>query len=128
MMARQAHTGIVYAGELLDWGFNWTDAIPSGDTIADSSWTYPDGIVVAKEVLSGATTSTWLTGFTATEIYDVTNHVTLTPSGRKFDQTLTLYCLASSGDVGIVVSDAVDTDGNQMVWSDGSSWVFVERS
>lgn len=120
------HTGIVYSGELLDWGFNWSAAIPSGDSISASDWELTGDLMNLRETVVGDLTACWTTGYEAGKIYDMTNHVVLTPSGRKLDQTLTVYCLDSGSGGGVLSDTGIWSDGDAMVWDDGDGWLWVE--
>jgi hypothetical protein len=121
-----SHTGIVYSGELLDWGFDWTDAIPSGDTIASSVWEVSGDAVALRDSTADGVAVVWVTNYEAGELYDLTNRVTLTPSQRIFDQTITLYCLDAGTGGGVEMAAGEWTDGDGMVWTDGDDWNFAE--
>lgn len=68
----------------LDYGFDWSDWLVSGETIAASTWTVPDGITEGAKQLDDNSTKIWLSGGTAGETYTITNKVTT--SGGRIDE------------------------------------------
>lgn len=74
--------------ELLDYELDWSARL-DGDTIAESDWVVPDGIVKdpTKGDTSTATTATiWLSGGELGEQYELTNRIE-TAAGRIMDQS-----------------------------------------
>lgn len=119
--------GTVYEGENLDWGFVWTAAIPTGDSIVSSTWSFDDTLVTTKEVLADNRAEIWLTNWTAGQTYTLVNRVVMAPSGRTMDQTITVRC-EDADDLagGVTVVDGEWADGEPMVWADGEEWVWLE--
>lgn len=77
--------------EVKDYGFDWEPALGT-DTITDSTWIPESGIVVDSDDNDNTTTTVWLSGGSAGEIYKVTNRV-VTAAGRTLEQSLTIRCL-----------------------------------
>jgi hypothetical protein len=119
-------TDVMYSGELLDWGFDWSDALPSGVSISTSTWTVSPDVVVAKQTSASNITSVWITDVTGGETYTLTNRVALSDNVRSYDQSIVVQCVDSDIGGGVTTSTVVDTDANTMVWSDGSGWIFTE--
>lgn len=71
---------------VLDFSIDWT-AWLNGDTITASTWDVPDGITEDSSSNDTTGTTIWLSGGTAGEIYELTNHVT-TADGRENDATI----------------------------------------
>lgn len=83
---------IIYAfdkdpDEVLDFTIDWSDWLPSGDTISTSAWTVPSGIT--EDSKSNDTTKTWifLSGGTDGTEYKLTNTIT-TAGGRTAQRTI----------------------------------------
>lgn len=72
---------------VLDYGFDYSRWLPSGDTITASTWTPDTGITVNSSSFTSTATTVWLAGGTAGTSYKVVNHIT-TQQGRQDDQTL----------------------------------------
>jgi len=71
---------------LLDYVIDWSDWL-SGDTIADSEWIVPDGLVNVDDSFTDAATTIWLSGGTAGRKYSLTNRIT-TAGGRVDDRSI----------------------------------------
>lgn len=70
--------------DVLDYEWDWSVWLPTGDTISTVSWTAADGLTIETSPASSNTTTTatvWLGGGTAGETYNVTCEVT-TAAGR----------------------------------------------
>lgn len=67
-------------GAVLDYGFDWSEWLESGETITDSSWTVPDGLTQEAIDQNDTTTTIRLSGGTAGQTYQITNHVTTSDS------------------------------------------------
>jgi hypothetical protein len=72
---------------VLDYGFDWSDWLTTGETISTSTWIVPSGITQDSESESTELTTIWLSGGTARERYDVTNRI-VSSAGRTDDRTL----------------------------------------
>jgi hypothetical protein len=72
----------------LDYGFDWEadDWLSSGETITDSVWTVQTGLTKDSESNTETTTTVWLSGGTAGEVYTVANQIT-TSAGRIDERT-----------------------------------------
>ena len=77
---------------VLDYMFDWSSWLQSGETISTSTMTASTGITVDSDVATTTTTTVWLSGGTAGVNYTVTNHIT-TSNSRAEDQTITIVCL-----------------------------------
>lgn len=119
------HGGTVYEGELLDWGFDWQQAICETDSVSSSAWDVGDDLIVMKETLQEDVAAVWLTGFTP-GMYDLINHIICSPSNRAYEQTIRLLCRAAGSPGGMTVVAGEWTDGDDMIWTDGDDWVFTE--
>jgi len=71
---------------ILDYGFIW-DQWLGADTIVSSSMIVEPGLVLDSDSNTTTTTTAWLSGGTAGEIYSVTNRIT-TAAGRTDDRTI----------------------------------------
>lgn len=71
---------------VLDYSLDWT-AWLDDDTIEDSSFTVPSGITKQSETFDDTTTTVWLSGGTAGQIYTVINRIR-TLGGRIDDRTI----------------------------------------
>lgn len=98
-------TGIVYDGELLDWGFNWSAALPSGDTVLTSTWDVGDELITTRETLSDGVAVVWVTNFTGGSTYQLLNHLTMA-SGREYEKTIVLQCIDTGLGGGVTVVSA----------------------
>lgn len=73
---------------ILDYKIDWSGWL-NGDTISASSWTAEAGITIDSDSNDTTSATVWLSGGTAGEIYEVTNHI-VTTLGREDDRTLTM--------------------------------------
>jgi len=92
---------------ILDYLFDWTSWLATGETLTASTMTATTGITLTPPPTNTTTTATtgitltppptnttttatvWLTGGTLGTAYQVTNHVT-TNAGRQDDRTITV--------------------------------------
>jgi hypothetical protein len=76
---------------VLDYSISWASWLPSGDTITASTFTVtPSGaLTVSDSSFNTTTTTVWLAGGVAEQVYTVTNHIT-TSAGRQDDRSLTI--------------------------------------
>lgn len=72
--------------DVLDYHIDWA-AWLNGDTIATSSWLVPAGITKDSDSNTDETATIWLSGGTASTIYQVTNRI-VTAAGRTKDQSI----------------------------------------
>lgn len=76
----------------LDYGIDWSDWLPAGDSITSSTWTISGSdaaLTQSEESHSSSQTGVWLAGGTLGGQYTVTNHI-VTTAGREDDRTLTI--------------------------------------
>lgn len=77
---------------VLDYKWDWTDWMPPNDKIVASTFTTDDpALVVEDSLFDDLTTTAWLSGGIAGEVYIVTNHVT-TDDGRQDDRSMRVVC------------------------------------
>ncbi len=74
----------------LDYAFDWSDWLQSGDSIQTSVWGTDSKLTTNTENIVGAITSVWIQGGTAGTWYAVTNTVT-SKMGRTDSRTFRLY-------------------------------------
>jgi hypothetical protein len=81
----------------LDYGFDWSTWLATGDTIATSTWaiTSLEGgtttPTLSQMTFDDTTTTVWVEGATAGDSYNLTNSIT-TIEGRRTDATIILRC------------------------------------
>ena len=74
---------------LLDYGFDWSRTLRSGETITASSWEVsPAGLTIQSSSVSGGRTTVWVSGGAVGMTYKLTNTVTI--SGRPLALQKTL--------------------------------------
>lgn len=73
----------------LDWHFDWSAWLGSGETITSSQMIASAGIVVASSSATGTNTTIWLSGGRPGQPYRVTNRIT-TNQGRTDDRSVTI--------------------------------------
>ena len=78
----------------LDYGFDWSAWLASGETISTVDWTIATGLDEDSlgEVTGSDTAKIWLSGGTAGENYSVACLIT-TSAGRVDERTLTIRVL-----------------------------------
>jgi hypothetical protein len=74
--------------EVLDYAIDWTSRL-GGDTVSQSVWDVPTGLVKDSESIAPTMTTLWLSSGALGKTYDITNHI-ITSGGRRFDQTVRL--------------------------------------
>lgn len=82
--------------DVLEYGFDWTLRLATGETIVTSTWSRTGGtdgatITIADPTgivapIVGPITYTKLTGGTAEQEHHITNHI-ITSAGREYDRT-----------------------------------------
>ena len=72
---------------VLDYGFDWSDWLASGETISTSAWVVDTGITADSDSNTTTITTVWLSGGTAGKVYRITNSIT-TSAGREDDRSL----------------------------------------
>ena len=77
----------------LDYGFDWTDWLVTGESIASSSWILPSDLVEESTIFSANKTSIYFSGGVSGYTYTVTNRiVTDSTPPRTEDRSFTLPC------------------------------------
>lgn len=74
---------------VLDWGFDWTDWLASGETIIDHMITGETGITVDSSTESAGKVTVWLSGGTAGGYYKVACLIG-TSAGRTDERTISI--------------------------------------
>lgn len=69
---------------VLDFGFDWSDWLATGETISTSEWTVEDGITKDSDTNDTTKSTIWLSGGTAGITYELTN--TITTSASRTDE------------------------------------------
>ena len=72
----------------LDYMVDWTSWL-DGDTIANSIWIVPLGIIYEADTHTGSTATVWLSGGSLDSSYEVVNRITKA-AGRIDDRTITI--------------------------------------
>ena len=74
---------------VLDFHFDWSSWLASGETITTSQFICSAGITVQSNSSTGTNTTVWLAGGRAGQPYRVTNRIT-TNQGRTDDRSITV--------------------------------------
>lgn len=74
--------------EIADYAVDWTNRL-AGDSIQQSTWIVPVGLVKDSDTKPTPFTIIWLRGGTLGKTYEVLNRI-VTTGGRTFDQTVNL--------------------------------------
>lgn len=74
---------------VLDFAFDWSSLLSSGDAIVSASATASDGITIDADGVSGAVHTVWLSGGTHGRSYYVWSEVT-TSGGRTDRRSVTI--------------------------------------
>lgn len=72
--------------ETLDYCWDWSQILPSGDTISSVTWTVAPGLTKENSTASTTTATVWVSGGTVGERYPIACKVT-TVAGRIFERT-----------------------------------------
>mgnify|MGYP000101547224 CR=1 FL=1 len=72
---------------VLDYGFDWSEWLATGETIATSVWVVTTGITKDSDLHSDTETKVWLSGGTANGVYRARNRITTT-EGRTDSRTI----------------------------------------
>lgn len=76
---------------VVDYGCDWADHLPEGDTISASQWIAPDGVTITNEIVSGMITAFTISNVPANTRHLITNRVT-TAQGRVLDRSMYIAC------------------------------------
>lgn len=74
---------------ILDYTFDWSDWLRSGDTISTSSWTVTSGMTKVTDTATTTTATIWVSGGTAGITYTAKNTI-VTAAGRTDSRSLYL--------------------------------------
>lgn len=72
---------------VLDYRFDWSDWLQTGETISTSSWTTASGITLSTASATTTTATMWLSSGVNGVSYDLVNRI-ITSSGRTDDRTI----------------------------------------
>ena len=78
--------------EVLDYTFDWTDYLETGETIASYVITADTGITSGTESQASGVVTYWLTGGDATYTYKVACKI-VTSAGRTAERTVTVWVI-----------------------------------
>lgn len=79
-MATQSQTFRKDPHAKLDYGFDWSNWLASGETISASVWTVPTGITEESDQRGDDSVTVWLSGGTAGESYTIACKITTSAS------------------------------------------------
>jgi len=74
---------------VLDFGFDWSDWLASGETLTASTWTVPAGISEGANQRDGTSVLIWLSAGTAGESYLISCKI-VTSDDRTDERSLTI--------------------------------------
>lgn len=69
----------------VDYGFDWSDWLATGETIASSSWTIPAGLTNESDAFTDTTTAVFISGGVVDEVYTITNTITTNNSTPRVE-------------------------------------------
>jgi hypothetical protein len=76
---------------VLDYAFDWSDWLATGETISSHTITAETGITKDSDSESSGVVTIWLSGGTAGEYYDVACKI-VTSASRTDERTITIKC------------------------------------
>lgn len=74
---------------VLDWHWDWSEWLDSNESITASTMTVTPGLTLDSDTFSLTSTTAWLSGGTAGQVYLVTNQIT-TDAGRVDERSITI--------------------------------------
>jgi len=74
---------------VLDYGFDWSDWLDTGETLSSATWTVPSGITKDSQQLGDTSTKAWFSGGTAGESYTIACKV-VTSAGRTDERSFVI--------------------------------------
>lgn len=74
---------------VLDYGFDWSDWLATGEVITTSTWSVTTGLTKDSDSSNDTATTIWVNGGTAGLSYTITNHI-ITSAGRADDRSHTI--------------------------------------
>ena len=75
----------------LDYGFDWSARLDSGEIISTSTWTVDAGMTKTNEQVLNNVTSLYVEGGEVGKKYKLVNSI-VTSLGKKDSRTITLFC------------------------------------
>ena len=70
----------------LDFAVDWSDWLADGETIASSTWTSPDGLVIETTAYSNTQSVIWVSGGVINTVHRVINTITTSNTPTRTDQ------------------------------------------
>lgn len=70
----------------LDFAVDWSDWLSDGETIASSTWTSPDGLVIETTSYSDTQSVIWVSDGVINTVYRVINTITTSNTPTRTDQ------------------------------------------
>ena len=89
----------------VDYQYDWSRVLATGETIVTSVWTVPTGLTSTTETQSTTTATIWISGGTLDAEYEISNRIT-TSAGRIYDYVFTLR-------IGVVSATVPDEDSHR---------------
>lgn len=87
-----SYTNLKDPDEQLDYGFDLTDWLEDGVTVASASWTVGAGLTEVSEATTDTQTAVMVNGGTATNVYQLKGTVT-DSEGRVLVRRISVYCV-----------------------------------
>ena len=79
------------AGDVEEYGIDWTNELDAGETIVGSVWTIKGDLVRGVENASTTQTSIFISGAVLGKVYLLSNKVTMT-DGREVTKSMYVRC------------------------------------
>jgi len=98
----------------LDYTFNWSASLNTGEIIATSTWEVDSGITSSAESNTNVTATIWATGGTMGNQYVFTNTI-VTDQARTMERSFAILVIASSSEV--VPTSPTPVTANQIITS-----------
>jgi len=70
----------------LDFAVDWSDWLADGETIANSTWSSPDGLVIETTSYSNTQAVVWVSDGVANNVYRMINVITTSNTPARTDQ------------------------------------------
>lgn len=70
----------------LDFAVDWSDWLSDGETIVNSSWASPDGLVVETSSYNNTQSVVWVSDGVANNTYRMINTITTSSTPARIDQ------------------------------------------
>lgn len=74
---------------VLDYGFDWSEWLQTGETLSSATWTVPSGITKNSQSISNTVSLAWLSGGTANTDYILQCKIT-TSESRVDERSMTI--------------------------------------